>query len=83
MLQALADSTAVALENARTLERIEALVAERAADLSASNRDLAAFAHVAATTSRRRSPPSSVAPRSSASTRRSGPTPRPPTAWPP
>ncbi len=48
VLQALADSTAVALENARTLERLEALVAERTADLSASNRDLAAFAHVAA-----------------------------------
>ena len=48
MLQALADSTAVALENARTLEGLEALVAERTAELRASNRDLAAFAHVAA-----------------------------------
>ena len=48
VLQALADSTAVALENARTLEGLESLVAERTAELSASNRDLAAFAHVAA-----------------------------------
>lgn len=48
VLQALADSTAVALENARTLEGLEALVAERTAELHASNRDLAAFAHVAA-----------------------------------
>lgn len=48
VLQALADSTAVALENARTLEGLEALVAERTAELTASNRDLASFAHVAA-----------------------------------
>lgn len=48
VLQALADSTAVALENARTLGRLETLVVERTAELQASNRDLAAFAHVAA-----------------------------------
>ena len=48
VLQALADSTAVALENARTLEGLEALVTERTAELTASNRDLASFAHVAA-----------------------------------
>lgn len=48
VLQALADSTAVALENTRTLEGLESLVVERTAALHASNRDLAAFAHVAA-----------------------------------
>jgi signal transduction histidine kinase len=48
VLQALADSTAVALENARTLEGLEATVAERTAELRASNRDLAGFAHLVA-----------------------------------
>lgn len=48
LLQALADSTAVALENARTLEDLESKVAERTAEIAASNQDLAAFAHVAA-----------------------------------
>lgn len=48
VLQALADSTAVALENARTLMGLEALVSERTAALEASNRDLGVFAQVAA-----------------------------------
>jgi signal transduction histidine kinase len=48
VLQALADSTAVALENVRTLEDLEARVAGRTAEIEASNRDLAAFAQVAA-----------------------------------
>ncbi|RZL64439.1 MAG: GAF domain-containing protein, partial [Rhodococcus sp. (in: high G+C Gram-positive bacteria)] len=48
LLQALADSTAVAMENARTLEALERTVAERTEELTASNRDLTAFAHVAA-----------------------------------
>lgn len=48
LLQALADSTAVAIENAMTLEGLEAQVAARTAEVSASNRDLAAFAHRAA-----------------------------------
>ena len=48
VLQALADSTAVALENARSLEDLESRVAGRTAEIEASNRDLAAFAQVAA-----------------------------------
>lgn len=48
LLQALADSTAVAMERAQTLEGLEARVAERTAEITASNRDLAAFAQVAA-----------------------------------
>jgi len=48
LLQALADSTAVALESARTVEELESRVAERTAEITASSRDLAAFAHVAA-----------------------------------
>ena len=48
VLQALADSTAVALENVRTLEDLENRVADRTAEIEASNRDLAAFAQVAA-----------------------------------
>lgn len=48
VLQALADSTAVALSNVRTLEDLEARVAGRTAEIEASNRDLASFAHIAA-----------------------------------
>lgn len=48
VLQALADSTAVALEHAQTLEGLEEQVAERTAELATSNADLAAFAQVVA-----------------------------------
>jgi signal transduction histidine kinase len=48
LLQALADSTAVALESARLVSELEERVARRTAELEASTRDLAAFAHVAA-----------------------------------
>ena len=48
VLQALADSTSVALERIRVQHELEDRVNERTAALRASNRDLAAFAHVAA-----------------------------------
>ncbi len=48
VLQALADSTSVALERIRALHELEDRVNDRTAALRASNRDLAAFAHVAA-----------------------------------
>jgi signal transduction histidine kinase len=48
VLQALADSTAVALESVRTLHHLEEAVAERTSELATSNADLAAFAQVAA-----------------------------------
>lgn len=48
LLQALADSTSVALERIRVQHELEDRVNERTAALRASNRDLAAFAHVAA-----------------------------------
>jgi signal transduction histidine kinase len=48
LLQALADSTAVALESARLVRELEERVARRTAELEADTRDLAAFAHVAA-----------------------------------
>lgn len=48
LLQALADTTSVALENAQILRELEERIAERTAELEASNRDLAAFAHIAA-----------------------------------
>ncbi len=48
LLQALADSTSVAMEKIRVLEGLEASVAERTSELEATNRDLKAFAHVAA-----------------------------------
>ena len=48
LLQALADSTAVALENVRILAELEDRVAERTAELEAANADLAAYAHLAA-----------------------------------
>ena len=48
LLLALADSTSVAMESIRVLDELEGRVAERTLELEASNRDLAAFAHVAA-----------------------------------
>lgn len=48
LLQALADTTSVALENAQILRELEERIAQRTAQIEASNRDLAAFAHVAA-----------------------------------
>ena len=48
LLQALADSTGVALESVRILRELEERVSARTAALEASNRDLAAFAQVAA-----------------------------------
>lgn len=48
LLLALADSTSVAMESIRVLGELEGRVAERTRELQASNRDLAAFAHVAA-----------------------------------
>lgn len=48
VLQALADATSVALENARTLAGLEQLVTERTTQLELTNRDLTAFAHVVA-----------------------------------
>jgi signal transduction histidine kinase len=48
LLLALADSTSVAMESIRVLDELEGRVAERTRELEASNRDLAAFAHVAA-----------------------------------
>ncbi|HVV37819.1 MAG TPA: GAF domain-containing sensor histidine kinase [Acidimicrobiales bacterium] len=48
VLQALADSTAVAIESVRVLTSLEQRVQERTAELAAANRDLKAFAHLAA-----------------------------------
>jgi signal transduction histidine kinase len=48
LLLALADSTSVAMESIRVLDELEGRVTERTLELEASNRDLAAFAHVAA-----------------------------------
>lgn len=48
VLQALADSTAVALESVRVLHHLEEAVAERTYELESSKADLAAFAQVAA-----------------------------------
>jgi signal transduction histidine kinase len=48
LLQALADSTAVALENVRLLADLETRVERRTAELQATSEDLAAFAHLAA-----------------------------------
>jgi len=48
VLQALADSTAVALESVRVLHHLEEAVAERTFELETSRADLAAFAQVAA-----------------------------------
>ncbi len=48
VLQALADSTAVALESVRVLVHLEEAVAERTNELETSRADLAAFAQVAA-----------------------------------
>lgn len=48
LLQALADSTAVAMESVRVLEELEARVAERTAQLAVANGDLEMFAVVAA-----------------------------------
>lgn len=48
LLLALADSTSVAMESIRVLDELEGRVAERTRELQASNRDLAAFAQVAA-----------------------------------
>ena len=48
VLQALADSTAVALESVRVLHHLEEAVAERTSELETSKADLAAFAQVAA-----------------------------------
>lgn len=48
LLQALADSTSVAMEKIKVLQGLEARVAERTSELQATNRDLKAFAHVAA-----------------------------------
>ncbi|MGO4258284.1 sensor histidine kinase [Marmoricola sp. RAF53] len=48
VLQALADSTAVALERAQVLHHLEEVVAERTQEIAASNADLAAFAQVVA-----------------------------------
>lgn len=48
VLQALADSTAVALESVRVLHHLEEAVAERTYELETSRADLAAFAQVAA-----------------------------------
>ncbi|WP_341926677.1 ATP-binding protein [Nocardioides psychrotolerans] len=48
LLLALADSTSVAMESIRLLDELEGRVAERTRELEATNRDLAAFAHVAA-----------------------------------
>ena len=48
VLQALADSTAVALESVRVLHHLEEAVAERTQELESSRADLAAFAEVAA-----------------------------------
>lgn len=48
LLQALADSTAVALESLRVRSDLEETVARRTAELEEANKDLAAFAHLAA-----------------------------------
>lgn len=48
LLQALADSTAVALENIRARSELEERVAARTAELSAANGDLQAFVQLAA-----------------------------------
>lgn len=48
VLQALADSTAVALERARVLHHLEDVVAERTEEIATSNADLASFAQVVA-----------------------------------
>lgn len=48
LLQTLADSTAVALESVRVLSELEDRVRRRTAELEASNRDLEAFAELAA-----------------------------------
>lgn len=48
LLQALADSTAVAMESVRTVRELERRVADRTQELTATVRDLEAFAHVAA-----------------------------------
>lgn len=48
VLQALADSTSVAMEKINVLEELEIRVAARTAELEATNRDLASFAQVAA-----------------------------------
>lgn len=48
VLQALADSTAVALERAQVLHHLEDVVAERTQAIEASNADLASFAQVVA-----------------------------------
>lgn len=48
LLQALADSTSVAMEKIGVLNDLEDTVAKRTSELEARNRDLAAFAHVAA-----------------------------------
>lgn len=48
LLQALADSTAVALESVRVRDELEQRVESRTAELAAANTDLQAFAHLAA-----------------------------------
>lgn len=48
LLLALADSTSVAMESIRVLDELEGRVAERTRELEATNRDLAAFAQIAA-----------------------------------
>ncbi len=47
-LQTLADSTATAIESIAVMNGLESRIAERTAELEANNRDLAAFAYVAA-----------------------------------